>query len=134
MLMIGGLSSGLEKGYGHSGGNTAVLTGRGSSDRDGDYYNPRAASADWIIARKLGQEPLVLGQKVSAGARLLISWSEPTKAGATAPINDPAEGFKRVFGRDAKAGSCTLTGGLSTPPQLGAHDGRLAGDLRCGGR
>jgi hypothetical protein len=116
MLIVGGLGSGLEKGYGHSGGNTAALTGRGSSDKDGGYYIPKAPSADWIIARQLGTEPLVLGQKVSGGARLLVSWSEPTKAGATVPIGDPGEAFKRVFGRDPKAGACSDTGGLSAPP------------------
>ncbi len=138
MLVVGGLSSGLEKGYGHSGANTAVLTGRGSSDKDGDYYNPLAASADWIIARQLGQEPLVLGQKVSPGARLLISWSQPGKAGATAPINDPAEGFKRVFGRSAQPGMCSQTGGLVSPPAAGlapvgspAIFDAVAGDIKA---
>lgn len=116
MLIVGGMGSGLEKGYGHSGGNTAALTGRGSSDKDGGYFVPKAASADWIIARHLQQEPLVLGQKVNSGVRLLVSWSEPSRAGAVTPVNDPAEAFKRVFGRAPNAGMCTTSGGLSAPP------------------
>jgi hypothetical protein len=61
------------------------------------------------------QEPLVLGQKVASGARLLISWSEPSKAGAVTPVNDPGEAFKRVFGRAAAPGMCTSGGGLAPP-------------------
>jgi hypothetical protein len=129
MLLVGGLGSGLEKGYGHSGGNTAVLTGRGSSDQDGGFYTPRAASADWIIARAVQQEPLLLGQKVSSGARLLVSWSEPSKAGATAPVNDVAEAFRRVFGRAATAGMCTSSGGLSAPVALPPPPGASANVL-----
>lgn len=115
MLIVGGLSAGLEKGYGHQGGNTAVLTGRGSSDKDGGFYIPRSASADWLIARQLKQEPLVLGQKVSSGARLLISWSEPKQTGAVTPTNDVGEAFKRVYGRTAMPGTCTAGGGLAVP-------------------
>jgi hypothetical protein len=116
MLIVGGLGSGLEKGYGHNGGNTAVLTGRGSSDKDGGFFIPKSPSADWLIARHLKQEPLVLGQRVSSGARLLISFSEPSKAGAVTPVNDVGEAFKRVFGRAANAGMCTTSGGLAPPP------------------
>lgn len=118
MLMVGGLSSGLEKGYGHSGGNTAALTGRGSSEQDGGFYTPKCASIDWTIAKQLQQEPLVLGQKVSSGARLLVSWSDPSKAGAVTPVNDVAEAFKRVFGRPAAAGTCATSGGLAAPPSV----------------
>lgn len=142
MLIIGGLRSGLEQGYGHSGANTAVLTGRGSNKKDGGYYTPNAPSADWIIARALKAEPLVVGHKTSAGERLLVSWSDTTKAGATAPINDPAEGFKRVFGRAPTAGTCTTgatggglvapTGPSAGPPSAAASANVLdvvAGDL-----
>jgi hypothetical protein len=67
---------------------------------------------------------LVLGQRVSSGARLLISWSEPSRAGAVTPVNDVGEAFKRVFGRAAEPGECTSDGGLvapsSTTPSAGA--------------
>lgn len=126
MLIVGGLGSGLEKGYGHSGGNTAVLTGRGSSDKDGGFYIPRSPSADWLIARQLKQEPLVLGQKVSSGARLLVSWSEPKQSGAVTPTNDVGEAFKRVYGRPAAAGQCTAGGGLTVPvPGVSAGDANV---------
>lgn len=124
MLIVGGLGAGLEKGYGHQGGNTAVLTGRGSSDKDGGFYIPRSPSADWLIARQLKQEPLVLGQKVSSGSRLLISWSEPKQTGAVTPTNDVGEAFKRVYGRSATAGTCTAGGGLSAPSPA-----TMAGDV-----
>ena len=126
MLVVGGLGSGLEKGYGHSGGNTAVLTGRGSSNKDGGFYIPMSPSADWLIARQIKQEPLVLGQKVSSGARLLISWSEPKQAGAVTPTNDVGEAFKRVYGRTAAAGECTTGGGLTAPaPVSSAGDANV---------
>jgi hypothetical protein len=40
MLIVGGLGSGLEKGYGHQGGNTAALTGRGTNVKEDGYYIP----------------------------------------------------------------------------------------------
>jgi Protein of unknown function (DUF1552) len=118
MLIVGGLGSGLEKGYGHQGGNTAALTGRGTNVKEDGYYIPASASADWLIARHLKQEPLVLGQKASAGVRHLVSWSDANKAGATTPVNDVAEAFKRVYGRVAAAGECTTSGGLTTPTPM----------------
>ncbi len=119
MLIVGGLGSGLEKGYGHQGGNTAALTGRGSNLKEDGFYIPYSPSADWLIARHLGQEPLVLGQKVSSGVRHLVSWSAPNRAGAVRPVNEPNEGFKRVFGRDPAAGTCTSEGGLQVPTEGG---------------
>jgi hypothetical protein len=93
--------------------------------KEDGYYIPASASADWLIARHLKQEPLVLGQKASAGVRHLVSWSDANKAGATTPVNDVAEAFKRVYGRVAAAGECTTSGGLSTPTPMGGGS-RLA--------
>ena len=99
-----------------------------ASKKDTGIRGATPPSADWLIARHLKQEPLVLGQKASAGVRHLVSWSDANKAGATTPVNDVAEAFKRVYGRVAAAGACTTSGGLTTPTPMPGSS-RLAPDV-----
>jgi hypothetical protein len=116
MLIVRGMSSGLEKGYGHQGGNTAALTSRGSNQKEGGMYVPFSTSIDWLIGNHIKQEPLILGQKANSGQRHLISF-KVSDAGkeAVKPVNDPKEAFKRVYGREPVAGPCEKSGGLGVP-------------------
>ncbi len=108
MTVIGKMGGAMLSDYGHSGGNNATLTGavqRGAGG-GGVPYTPGAPSIDWLIAKALGQPPLVLGANANSGARHCISWSSADAAGMTPCEKSPIKAFTGVYGMAPTGMNC----------------------------
>lgn len=108
MTVLGKMGGAMLSDYGHNGGNNATLTGAGQrgSGGGGVPYTPGAPSIDWLIAKALGQSPLVLGANANTGARHCISWSSADAAGMTPCEKSPIKAFTGVYGMTPTGMNC----------------------------